>query len=449
MYIRSLGARVRALLALCALGLGLMTAGGALAVPAFAVQTGEPCQGCHVGGFGPQLTPFGRAFKISGYTIRTNKFNIPLSAMAVASYVRTQSAQPGPPPEGYNTNNNFAVDQVSVFLAGGLGSHLGAFVQTTYDGIAHAFSWDNLDVRATTQVTVKGAEATLGLSVNNSPTVQDPFNTLPAWGYPYTASDLAPSPAAAPMIGNLAQSTLGMTASIWLNSELWVEAGGYESPGSNFLIRAGADPTDPGNINGVAPYVRIAFQKNYGGHNFEVGAFGFWPNIYPGHDESTGMTDNYADLGLDGSFQLFAGHNNTFTVNGRYTHESQTLNASQALGAATNLHDTLQDLRLDASYYWHGKVGATVGVFDTWGSTDPLLYADNSALQPDSSGMLFQIDGTPWGDGGSPLGARFNTRVGLQYTAYFRFDGSSQNYDGFGRSAADNNTFRAFVWVAY
>jgi hypothetical protein len=38
------------------------------AVPAFAVQTGQPCTACHIGAFGPQLTPFGRAFKIGGYT---------------------------------------------------------------------------------------------------------------------------------------------------------------------------------------------------------------------------------------------------------------------------------------------------------------------------------------------------------------------------------------------
>ncbi len=221
------------------------------------------------------------------------------------------------------------------------------------------------------------------------------------------------------------------------------------SPGSNFLIRAGADPTDPGNINSVAPYVRVAYQKNYGSKNFEVGMFGLWASLYPGHDESTGLTDGYTDVGLDGSFQLFTEGKNTFTINGRYTHENQTLNASQVLGNATNLHDNLQDFRMDASYYWHNKVGATVGVFNTWGSTDPLLYAGNAALQPDTTGMVFQIDGTPWADGGSPLGQRFNMRLGLQYTAYFRFDGAGQNYDGFGRSAADNNTFRVFAWVAY
>ena len=38
------------------------------AVPNFATQTGQPCTACHIGGYGPQLTPLGRAFKIGGYT---------------------------------------------------------------------------------------------------------------------------------------------------------------------------------------------------------------------------------------------------------------------------------------------------------------------------------------------------------------------------------------------
>jgi len=38
------------------------------AVPAFAEQTGQPCAACHVGAFGPQLKPYGRDFKLHGYT---------------------------------------------------------------------------------------------------------------------------------------------------------------------------------------------------------------------------------------------------------------------------------------------------------------------------------------------------------------------------------------------
>src|SRR5665213_1711957 len=78
------------LVPLLTLGFSGLCAGSALAVPSFAIQTDHPCQSCHVGGFGPQLTPYGRDFKLHGYTERAGAFNLPLSAMAVASYVRTR-----------------------------------------------------------------------------------------------------------------------------------------------------------------------------------------------------------------------------------------------------------------------------------------------------------------------------------------------------------------------
>ena len=57
-----------------------ISAAPARAVPAFAVQTGQTCETCHVGGFGPQLTPYGRNFKLNGYTQRSTPFNVPLAA---------------------------------------------------------------------------------------------------------------------------------------------------------------------------------------------------------------------------------------------------------------------------------------------------------------------------------------------------------------------------------
>ena len=43
------------------------TAGQANAVPSFARQTGQECIACHVSF--PELTPYGRYFKLTGYTI--------------------------------------------------------------------------------------------------------------------------------------------------------------------------------------------------------------------------------------------------------------------------------------------------------------------------------------------------------------------------------------------
>src|SRR5579864_51947 len=238
-----------------------LSATNAAAVPAFAAQTGLACQACHVGGFGPQLTPFGRQFKINGYTQRTASFNVPLSVMAVASYTSTAKSQNPPPADGFSENDNFAVDQISLFFAGGWANHFGAFVQGTYDGIAKAWTWDQLDLRAVTKATIGKADTTLGVSLNNNPTVQDPWNTTPAWGFPYTSSALAPSPSASPLLnGGLAQVTLGVTGYAWVNNELYLEGGAYFSPSASALSSLGADPTSPGSINGAAPYARVAFQ---------------------------------------------------------------------------------------------------------------------------------------------------------------------------------------------
>jgi hypothetical protein len=54
-------------LVLPALLLGAGMAGPAEAVPSFARQTGQECPACHVSW--PELTPYGRYFKLTGYTI--------------------------------------------------------------------------------------------------------------------------------------------------------------------------------------------------------------------------------------------------------------------------------------------------------------------------------------------------------------------------------------------
>jgi hypothetical protein len=42
-----------------------------------------------------------------------------------------------------------------------------------------------------------------------------------------------------------------------------------------------------------------------------------------------------------------------------------------------------------------------------------------------------------------------NLRLGAQVTAYQQFNGASQNYDGYGRNASDNNSLFIYSWLAY
>lgn len=435
---------------LLAAGLGIFVSTRAEAVPAFAVQTGQPCSACHIGGFGPQLTPFGRQFKLEGYTMRAgDTFTLPVSAMAVASFVHTQADQPEPPAPHYGTNDNATIDQISLFVAGGIGDHFGGFTQWTWDGVGRAFAWDNLDLRATTHATLDGNDVLLGLSFNNSPGVQDVWNTLAAWGFPYTGSDLAPGPDAGTVIdGVLAQGVLGTSAYAYWNSSIYAEVALYWTPSAGFLKTFGVSPADTGILNGVAPYLRFAYQKDYGDQNFEIGTYAMFSNLFPGGDKSTGATDNYTDAGLDASYQFMGDSSNIYTINARYTHEHQDLNATFLLGGAANRSNQLNDFRIDGSYYWQNTIGGTVAAFSTTGSSDSLLYADSRTFSPDSSGFIFQADYTPFGGPDAPLNGRFNLRVGLQYTVFTKFNGASSNYDGLGHNASDNNTLRLFLWMA-
>jgi len=41
------------------------------------------------------------------------------------------------------------------------------------------------------------------------------------------------------------------------------------------------------------------------------------------------------------------------------------------------------------------------------------------------------------------------TKFSLQYVIYNKFNGSSTNYDGFGRNASGNNTLYLLAWFAF
>src|SRR5271165_4841768 len=229
------------------------------AVPDFAQQTGQPCAMCHIGSFGPQLTPFGREFKLGGYTQTGGEgpaARIPLSAFVLGSFSNTVTTQPAPPAVDFGRDNNVAVDQISVFLAGRIDDHTGGFIQGTYSGVNHAFLLDNTDIRITTPLTVGDSAPRIGISLNNGPTVQDPYNTTFAWGFPYASSALAPVPTAQPLLaGGLIGNSLGLTGYLWYDSHLYLEAGAYATYGPTLLAATGRS-LGPGSTRNLAPYLR-------------------------------------------------------------------------------------------------------------------------------------------------------------------------------------------------
>ena len=104
--------------------------GPAKALPSYARQTGQPCAACHTAF--PELTPFGRRFKIGGYTLGGGDWTgPPIAMMYMPSFTHTQSDQDTPPAPGLHTNNNLVSQQVSGFIAGQIYGNLGSFIQVT------------------------------------------------------------------------------------------------------------------------------------------------------------------------------------------------------------------------------------------------------------------------------------------------------------------------------
>jgi hypothetical protein len=431
----------------------LTLAAPAHAVPSFARQTGEECGACHVGAYGPQLTPHGIKFKLTGYTETDGKGSkIPLSAMVVTSYTHTDKAQDEPPAAHTKTNNNAKMDEASVFWAGRINDYLGSFVQVTYDGISRHTAIDQADVRAVYTGHLFGKETIFGLSLNNNPGVQDPFNTLPTWSFPYTSSAVAfgAGDAATLIDGGLEQRVAGLSAYAFWNNALYAEVGTYRSLSPWSQRKLGLDlAEDPGRLNGNTLYWRLATFRDLHKQAFSAGLFGFNTSIQPDR-QSGGPTNSYRDIGADASYQFLGTREHIATINGSYIHERQTRNALIAGGAAENPKGSLNQFKLSASYHFRQTYGVTASRFATHGSRDATLYGDGFAGgSPDTSGYILQADWTPFGKENSWGAPWANLRLGAQYTWYNKFNGTGHNYDGNGRNAGDNNTLFLSAWLSF
>jgi len=417
------------------------------AMPSFARQTGEACSACHTQAFGANLTPFGRDFKLGGYTMSGGTgvdAKVPaVSAMITGSFTNSKADQTPPDsPAGYNKNNNFTFDQAAVFYAGRIYDKVGVFSQLNYDGYAGRLALDNTDIRFANQLDVWDAPITYGLSFNNNPTVQDLWNTTPAWGFPYTGSAFQIYPGASALIdGQFAGQVGGASAYAMINNLLYLEAGGYTS--LNNSVQKGLGVADAGQqqIDGGAPYWRAALQYDWKGHYFSVGHYGMSANVFPGRDQTNG-TDRYTDLAADATYQFMGNPKHIFETKTTYIYEDQKLTASQLAGSVASTGNTyLTTFKFNTAYTFMQTYGATFGYNKTAGSTDIVLYSGNGNFKPNSEFYTAELVYVPFGKSNA-YHYLLNLRTSLQYIAYTEFNGTSAQ-------ASDNNTFMVNGWMAF
>jgi hypothetical protein len=88
------------------------------------------------------------------------------------------------------------------------------------------------------------------------------------------------------------------------------------------------------------------------------------------------------------------------------------------------------------------------------GELNPALFPSQPASgsangKPDSNAFILEADWVPFGKSDSPASPRVNLKLGVQYTIYTQFNGGTSKYDGFGRSAGDNNALYVFAWLIF
>lgn len=419
------------------------------AVPSFARQTGLSCNVCHSNA--PELTAFGRDFKLRGYVLSPSltpsekvgntagldlSKNIPLSFMVLLSQTAFQNVAPGTQNEaiGYP-------QQLSIFLAGRFASHFGSLAQVTYSHSSDTFAMDNSDFRYANQTTLGGKDLEYGITLNNNPSVQDPWNSTPAWGFPYISSEAGVGPIAGALIdGTLGGDVAGAGVYSMWNKHLYTEVTAYRSE-----HEGGPVPVNGAgfqyNISGAAPYWRAAWQQNWGANYLMVGTYGLAVNSHP--QAITGPVDRYIDPSFDFQYERPFGAN-LLDAHGTWIHESSNLGGTFAAGGADAIHHTLNTLRIDSTFHWTTKYTATAALFRTTGTADPVLYA--------SAPVTGSFNGSP-NTSGYTLQAAYwpvqNIDINVNYTGYTKFNGAGTNYDGANRNASDNNTVYMALWILF
>jgi hypothetical protein len=451
-------------LAVLAVAALLSASPDARAVPSFARQTGAQCTACHT--TFPELTPFGRMFKLNGYVESADQTHLPPVAMMVQAptFTHTRSGQPGGAAPHFSDNDNVAMNQLSLFYAGRLFgpyaedlfggragavlNHVGTFVQGTYDGVGRDWAWDNAEIRAANDGDVFGRNVVYGVYANNNPTLQDPWNTTPAWGFPFSGSGLAPEPVAAPLLaGSLAQQVVGFGGYTLFDEAVYAEVGGYTTLSADAQDALGVDPSGETQIDHFAPYWRVALQHSWNAHYAEVGTYGLHADTFPGRMKGAGH-DRITDVGVDAEYQYLS-EPHDLTLLAAYTREHASWDASRALGLAANDSDDLWSVTATASYLFDKTYGADVQYFVTDGDSDGLLYGTRTG-SPRTSGWVFQVDWLPLAKRGGPwFWPKSNVKLSVQYVLYHDFDGSRHDFDGAGRDASDNDTLYLQAWFAF
>ncbi len=489
----------------------MLVAQPARAIPPFARQTGLACEACHT--LPPELTPFGRRFKLSGYTLTTRPplvndiddykrntlwlTDLPgIAVLAQLNYSHYNRAPPdtGQPYPAHAQSDTYQFpDQFSLAYAGAVSDKVGAWMQLTYNGQAGSVGIDNIDIRYSDHT--YDNKWLWGITANNYLTFQDVWNGIGSYTIPnfntvsLATGGVAGAGTTGPILNALGPGVVaGIGAYVFWNDSLYFEVTAYHSAvagGSSPVVDSVSLAANGGAVDRFAPYVRIAYERDWGYHSAEIGGSALYvdwipsvgyiskqqqlaaneaaiaagtpgtPPYTPAQTFNPGVINRYTDLSVDWQYQ-YNGQHNIFGFLGHVTHERQQ-NSDQLVAATftgasspvyTNPTDTLTQVVVTGEYFRNRRYGGLVSLTRTRGTWDPLLNGGNGS--PANQYETFELDYVPW----------LNFRLILQYDVYqvvannqspFNLSNATfPNSPGFTNiRAGNNNTWVLGLWMDY
>ena len=318
----------------------LLTVAPAEAVPSFERQTGVPCSVCHT--VFPELTSFGRQFKLRAYSISAPKDrsdsifgNLPISALLQVSRNTTKNVStPGAEAEQFPRDRETIVQGAGLYYGGKITDKSGGLVQYFYDGIEKKWATEMFDVRwADTTTALGGKEAIFGFTLSNGPGVTDIYNSTPVWSFPHTETPALMSNAQAATDMRLGGRVGGPGVYALWNDLLYGELALYRTTKNGVFRPLGWGVEKDDLVSGTAPYWRLALQRDFGAHFFSVGAYGLSARIYTDAQDASLGTDRFRDFALDGEYH-FTGDDHLVSVHATRILETQKLDGAFAAGLA-------------------------------------------------------------------------------------------------------------------
>jgi hypothetical protein len=441
----------------------------AQAIPVFARQTGHNCQACHISY--PELTAYGREFKLNGYTFGEAQ-NVPLAFALMAEYTKPTDKI------DHSTGGNVCdtvgaqcspgqLAQWSLFYGGRITENIGMFGQ--YSSGAFPISQadgtltgaeDNTEIRWVHRFSTGSTledDSVVGLDVNNNLTMQDVWNSVPAWRFPwFPYNQVGFVPAASPAIDGLfGQRAVGFGAYAWIRKTWYAELSLYRKPwgpfswfvngaGNNSTLNNSA--TAPSDVmDGLNPYYRFAYSKDWDYSSFEVGLFGLHAKtFYDPYLIDSAQVLTYNDIGVDAQYQFNRNEPYIYAVSGSFIHEKNNLDPLQAAGGSSNAGNTINEFNIRGTVYYERKYGVSLAWQSINGSSDPILYGQGAAGgsatgSPGSAYWMIELNYLPLQD----------LRFSLNYQAYTKLNGGNSNFDGLGNNASGQNVLTGAIWWVF